>query len=101
MGYVIASKLVGTERRPVRFLYREEPDDAKGDSGWRIFSGYEDQAYADDSKNFALYDANTIAEIDPSIIPLLQTPARCAFEREDPDGPFIKTKASDFNFEAK
>ena len=47
-GYAIVSDQVAKEGMPIRFLYREEPDAAfSPDSGWRMFSGFEDDDYAD------------------------------------------------------
>jgi len=96
MGAVLASRLVARDGQKVRFLYRELPDGPE-DSGWRIFSGSEDQAFADDPANIGLYDADTIARIDPDIIPLLQEPPPCAFERENAGDPFVRS--ADFDFE--
>lgn len=87
LGYMIASNHVAKEGRPVGYLYREEPDDAL-DSGWRVFSGDETQEYVDDPANFALYNASTIVELDPSIIPLPATPAPAAYERNSA-GDFV------------
>jgi hypothetical protein len=96
MGAVFASRLVGDEGRQVCFLYREVPDH-ESDSGWRIFSGEEDQAFVDDPDNIKIYDADTIARIDPDIVPLLVEPAPCAFERAGPAEPFVRVE--DFEFE--
>ena len=87
LGYIIASKRVSEERRPVRYMYREAPDNGL-DSGWRVFSGTEDQAYADVAGNFAMYNASTILQIDPSVGPYLESPSGTAFEREDVSEPF-------------
>jgi hypothetical protein len=76
------------ERKPVGYLYREKPD-TDNDSGWRVFSGEETQEYADDAQNFAMYNASTILEIDPSIGALLATHAPAAFER-DVSGEFVQ-----------
>jgi hypothetical protein len=61
-------------------MYREAADSAH-DSGWRFFSGEESQAYTDDPNNWALYDVNTIANYDPTIIQFLDSPAGKAFGR--------------------
>lgn len=95
LGTVMASRLVGLEGRPVGFLYREAPD-GPHDSGWRVFSGDEDQTFADDPQNFALYDAETIARIDSAIVPLLVRNAPVAFERSYPGGPFVEV--ADYEF---
>ena len=55
-GYAIVSDHIVKVCMPVRFLYREEPDAAfLPDSGWRMFSGFEDDDYADNAANFHLY----------------------------------------------
>jgi hypothetical protein len=54
------------------------------DTGWAFFAGDEDDAYLADPGNLGLYALNTIANYAPDVIPLLEIPAPCAFER-DPD----------------
>jgi len=94
-GYALASKRVAQQRQPVRFMYREPPDN-ENDSGWRFFSGDEDQTYADDQDNIGLYSVGTIAEIDPSVIPFLNTEPPCAFERDRVDQSFRASEGYDF-----
>ena len=62
-------------------MYREKPEDKK-DSGWRFFSGYEEQDYVDDPKNTMIYKLNTIANYDPAIIPYLDMPVGTSWERK-------------------
>lgn len=88
-----ASKRVAEEGRKVRFMYREDPR-GPGDSGWKFFSGDEPQEYVDDPANVGEYPLQAIIGIDPSIAPLLDNPAPCAFERDSDDGAFIE---SDFD----
>ena len=93
-GYVLATKKLVLEKLPVKFMYREE---AKGDdSGWRFFSGTEDQEYVDNPDNIAIYDIKTIIEIDKSIIPYLNSATGAAYERENDSGPFKMSE--DFGF---
>ena len=61
--------------------------DNKNDSGWRFFSGSENQAYSDDPANLAICALTTIGEIDPDIVGYLDTLAPCAFERAQDDEP--------------
>lgn len=61
-------------------MYRERPDNDT-DSGWRFFSGDENQEYADNPDNFALYNVNTIANYDIWIILYLDAPHGSAFGR--------------------
>lgn len=96
-GYVLAPKVLVGNKLKVRFMYREKPDN-QNDSGWRFFSGDEDQAYVDNPNNIAVYDVETILAIDRDIEKHLSAPFGAAFEREDPNGVF---EASDFDFSAE
>jgi hypothetical protein len=80
MGAAFATDRITVDGMPVGYMYRETPDRPE-DSGWRFFSGDEDQAYIDNSTNTAIYAVNTIANYDPDIIPYVNTPAPCAFEK--------------------
>jgi hypothetical protein len=79
-GSCIASDHITVEGKPVGFMYRESPDHPH-DSGWRFLSGAESQDYLDKSENLAMYDVNTIANCDPSIIQFLGAPEGSAFGR--------------------
>ena len=72
------------------YCYREEPDGG-WDSGWRFTAGDESDEYMDDPNNAGIYKLNTICNDDPDIIPLLNTPAPCAFERDE-NGVFQQIK---------
>lgn len=41
MGGCFATDMITVEGKPVRFMYREAPDN-EIDSGWRFMTGYED-----------------------------------------------------------
>lgn len=96
-GYVLAPKVLVGNKLKVRFMYREKPDSER-DSGWRFFSGEEDQAYVDNPNNLAIYDVETILAIDKDVEEHLSAPFGSAFEREDPNEAF---HASDFGFRAE
>jgi hypothetical protein len=87
-GGCIATDKITVEGYPVRFMYRETPDN-EFDSGWRFMSGFEDDAYMDDPDNLAIYDVNTIANYDPSIVPLLEAPEGSAFEKTSESERFL------------
>lgn len=80
MGTCLATDKITVEGLPVGFFYREEPR-FEQDTGWRFFSGTEDQTYANDPKNSAVYDVNTIANYDQAIIPFLNWPIGMEFAR--------------------
>ena len=69
-GACFATGMITVEGYPVRFMYREEPDNST-DSGWRFMSGFENDEYMNNPDNHAIYDVNTIANYDQSVIPFL------------------------------
>ena len=86
----IATNRITVEGCKVGYCYREEPDGG-WDSGWRFTAGDESDEYMDDPNNAGIYKLNTICNDDPDIIPLLNTPAPCAFERDE-NGVFQQIK---------
>ena len=86
----IATNRITVEGCKVGYCYREKPDGG-WDSGWRFTAGDESEAYMDDPNNAGIYKLNTICNDDPDIIPLLNTPAPCAFERDE-NGVFQQIK---------
>ena len=91
MGYALAPKQLVRNRLKVRFMYREKPD-TQQDSGWRFFSGFETDEYVNNPDNIGLYDIKTITEIDPDIVPFLNSPVGSAFEREHSSQPFVPSE---------
>jgi hypothetical protein len=92
-GSCLATDRITVDGSPVGYCYREDPDTPE-DSGWRFFAGDESQEYTDDPDNLALYDVNTIANYDPDIAILLESPAGSAFER-DRSGQFVPASAGE------
>ena len=86
----IATNRITVEGYKVGYCYRENPDGG-WDSGWRFTAGDESEAYMADPNNAGIYKLNTICNDDPDIIPLLNTPAPCAFERDE-NGVFQQIK---------
>ena len=76
----IASDMITVYGYQVKYMYREKPDGDK-DSGWRFFSGKEDQEYTDNASNFAYYKINTIVNYDLAICDYLDEPVGSSFER--------------------
>ena len=70
MGGCFATDKITVDGMKVGYMYREESDE-KTDSGWRFFSGTEDQEYVDNPDNTMIYNVNTIANYDRAIIPYL------------------------------
>jgi len=80
-GACMATDDITVRGRKVGFMYREAEPDNELDSGWRFMSGLESQGYMDDPGNHGVYDVNTIANYDPSIVEHLDAPPGSAFER--------------------
>ena len=80
LGACYATDKITVDGELVNYMYREDPD-YESDSGWKFLSGTEDQEYADNPKNWAIYDVNTIANYDKTIIPYLDSPIGSELER--------------------
>lgn len=79
----IASDRITVNGLRVGYMFRSKPRHA-ADSGWGFFSGEEPEGFNENPDNFGVYAVNTIANYDPEIIPLLDSPVGSAFIR-DPD----------------
>ena len=92
MGGCFATDRITVDGMKIGYMYREESEE-QVDSGWRFFSGTEDQEYIDNPNNTMIYDVNTIANYDKAIIPYLDLPFGTELERiEDTDKFQIITK---------
>lgn len=81
LGGCVASDRITVEGHPVRFMYRVPPTYPE-DSGWIFMSEInEDDEYVNNTDNFAVYDVNTIANYDPTILPFVDSPVGSVFER--------------------
>lgn len=80
MGYCFASDKITVNGEPVGYMYREIPME-KEDSGWRFFSGTEEEEYIDDENNVDAFEVNVIANFDKAIIPYLNAPFDTDFQR--------------------
>lgn len=80
LGACFATDKITVDGMRVGYLVREAPA-SPTDSGWRFFSGTETQDYVDDPSNLSIYDVNTIANYDPTIVPFLHAPVGSAFGR--------------------
>ena|ERR1700760_2706101 len=80
IGGATATDTITVDGRDVGYMYRDEPINPI-DTGWRFFAGDESLEYIRDNNNTEIYDINTIANYDPSIIPYLDEPPGTAWER--------------------
>jgi hypothetical protein len=85
--YALVSVRVLTDGEPVRWLYREAPDDA-ADSGWRLFAGDESESYLDDPTHARPARLRALLPLDERFAELFASPIGSAFERDEADEPF-------------
>ena len=95
LGACFATDKITVEGKKVNFMYRQKSDNAQ-DSGWRFFSGEESEEYTNDPNNTSIFDVNTIANYDSSIIPFLDSSSGSVFERNQKTGQL--SQIFDFKF---
>lgn len=79
-GSCIASNKITVDGEKIGYMYREEPSN-EVDTGWRFFSGSEDEEYTNNPNNFNIFELNTICNYDESIIPYLDSNIGTSFEK--------------------
>ena len=72
-GGSIVSRNILEGRARLRWAVRESQANPV-DNGWRFFSEIDDDDYLADAKNLEVASFNTVAAIEPAIIPLLHMP---------------------------
>ncbi len=92
-GCIVTNKVAETGK--IHFMYRNYPVPDKPDSGWRFFSGVEDEDYIANPTNSKIYAVDTITASHPDTIPFLQAPYQSAFEK-NLDGKFVQVFDFDF-----
>ena len=88
----VTKKLV-EENSKIGFAYREKPDN-ETDSGWRFFTGNEEQESVDNPDNLLLYSIEDIIKLDDSIKSILNSEINTAFEKVDTEFKQV----TDFDF---
>lgn len=86
-GYCFATDKITVDGEKVRYMDREQPD-RSDDSGWRFYSGTESQEYANDPNNTMIYDVNTIANYDKTIVDFLNMPFGTTLKWDDEGNTF-------------
>jgi hypothetical protein len=90
-GGCLATDHIIVEGKDIGYMYRELTE-REGDTGWRFFSGEEDEDYMANNDNSGVYSVNTLANHEPAILEYLNTPAPCAFEREQGTRKFTRVE---------
>ena len=92
LQYAIVSREISAGDAAAGFVYREAPA-FEQDSGWRFFSGAEDDAYTDNPDHFQILPLNEVLEGNPEIVPLMSE-TQGAWEWDDAQQAF--TAAEDW-----
>lgn len=70
----------GDEACPVRFMYKTVPAHLN-DTGWRMYSGYEDEEMLHDAEAMVVYPIDALCSRDESLSDLLEYNAGTVWER--------------------
>jgi len=77
----LVSKLCFDENLPIRFLYKTVPEHLN-DTGWRMFTGYEDDEYlANELANLLPVPVSKMCEMDENLAELVAFNAGTVWER--------------------
>lgn len=79
-GSCIASNKITVDGEKIGYMYKEKPSNEL-DTGWRFFSGNEDEYYTNNPDNFNVFDINTICNYDDAIIPYLNSEINSSYEK--------------------
>ncbi|UTW13251.1 immunity protein Imm33 domain-containing protein [Marinobacterium rhizophilum] len=78
----LVSRMIFEEKLPVRFMYKSVPEHLN-DTGWRLFSGYEDEAYLQDEvANLTPVPLEKLYGMDPTLEEKLAFNAGTVWERQ-------------------
>lgn len=77
---LVSKLVVGEKPCPVRFMYRTVPADLR-DTGWRMYSGYEDNDFLADKQNMQPYPVATLVQQDNTLEALLEHKPGTVWER--------------------
>jgi len=76
----LVSKMCLDKEETNRFLYREKPD-REEDSGWRLFTGHENDDYSNNPANIQIMNVGYLLNKDPSLLEPLKGECGSVFER--------------------
>lgn len=71
-GCMVSDKIT-KEGYKVGYMYREQPDENRPDSGWRFMAGNENDEYINNPNNCHIFAINTVCNYDRDIIPYLHS----------------------------
>ena len=85
----IVTNRVSVDGCKIGYMYREQPYEMFADSGWRFFSGDEDEEYMSNPENSTIYSLEEVCKMDESIKGYLDSPCGTSYYKDE-NGNFIK-----------
>ena len=82
----VSSMAFGEQALPVRFIYKTVPEHLN-DTGWRMFTGYETEAFLADFDNLPPVPIEQVIKQNPTLTELLDNNAGSVWERS-PNQPW-------------
>jgi len=73
------------------WLYREEADRVE-DSGWRMFSGEEDEEYTNNPDNIRIVSVGYLLDKDPTLLEIVKSEIGSAYERQNKEASWEKVE---------
>ncbi len=92
--YALVSELCFQKNETIRFIYHEQPDNNE-DSGWRIFTGNENEEYTNDYRNIQIMKIVDLLARDNTLFEPIKNGKYVAFERNEKDSQW--TIVEDWN----
>lgn len=83
----MVSKQILSGEAPVGMIFREAAG-CEDDSGWRMFSGYEDREYLSDINNYSVVTLATVLSADDSYVSLLNDIEPVRYRRKSGEAKF-------------
>lgn len=90
----LVSKMCMEDNGIIRWLYREEAD-REEDSGWRMFSGEENEEYTDNPDNIRIVSVGYLLDKDPTLLEIIKDEISSAYERPNKETPWEKVEDCD------
>ncbi|WP_271814644.1 DUF2185 domain-containing protein [Clostridium beijerinckii] len=87
----LVSKKCMEDNVTICWLYREKADKVE-DSGWRMFSGDEDEEYTNNPDNIRVISVGYLLDKDPTLLEIVKSEIGSAYERENKDASWKKVE---------
>lgn len=70
-GFVVSNNIC--KGSPIKYSFREKSQ-INNLNGWTLYSDMDDEAYVNESRNFTIINADSIAKISPAMLEIFSAP---------------------------